>query len=294
MRIFDEVLQAIDFHIARHEPERGGLLFGPIGRDVVALFMPDDKAKISSVTYTISGEMCDRAPQIEKETNLEYKGVIHSHPASLDHPSHGDHVAAANALRVNPQMGLFFMPIVTGFRGRPEALRNHEMTMRDGKLSAFVATRRSATGNDVDVREVSVFSIPLHECLKKTCERLTLGNICGKATISDCASRVFNDGIMSMAYALKCDAHDYIVMAGELFPQYAPHIFHSDYSGNTRAIPVTWSINCDPIEFIVLSIKNSLVHEKPVEIFSRFRLGSKRWRREQKRLDRNCIKRASI
>ena len=126
MRIFDEVLEAIEFHIARHEPERGGLLFGPMNRDVAALFMPDEGARSSSVTYTISRDMCQRAPEIERETNLEYKGVVHSHPDSFDHPSTGDQSAAANALQLNPHMGKFFMPIVTANREGEGALRSHE------------------------------------------------------------------------------------------------------------------------------------------------------------------------
>jgi proteasome lid subunit RPN8/RPN11 len=286
MRVFDEVLRAVDQHIAQYEPERGGLLFGPIGRDVVALLVPDDRAMTSSVTYTISREMCDRAPQIERETNLEYKGVIHSHPASLDHPSHGDHSSAANALRLNPHMGRFFMPIVTHYRGKPDGLRSHEVMLHTARVGAFVATRRSVSGSDVDVRETPLYSIPLRSCLETTCNRLTTGSIFRKATLASAATRIFNEGVMSLAYTISCDGHDYIIMAGELFPQYAPHILCSDAAGDARAIPVTWSINCDPVDCIMLSIRNSLVHDKPIGVFSRFRQGSKRWKREQKRLNR--------
>ncbi|MEI8186926.1 MAG: Mov34/MPN/PAD-1 family protein [Chlorobiaceae bacterium] len=289
MRIFDEVLEAIEFHIARHEPERGGLLFGPINRDVAALFMPDEGARSSSVTYTISREMCRRAPQIERETNLEYKGVVHSHPASLDQPSAGDRSAAANALQLNPHMGKFFMPIVTANREDVRGLRSHELALAEGKLSAFFAERsRSVFGSEVEIRETSLFIVPLRDCLKRVAEHIVANGNCKSAIASTVGSRIFVDEILSLAYSLQCDGHEYIIMGGELFPQGAPNIIYSGLDGETRAVPVRWSINCDPVERIVMALTSSLIDEKCKDkishLASRFRPGSKRWRRERKKL----------
>ncbi len=289
MRIFDEVLEAIEFHIARHEPERGGLLFGPMNRDVAALFMPDEGARSSSVTYTISREMCQRAPEIERETNLEYKGVVHSHPDSFDHPSIGDQSAAANALQLNPHMGKFFMPIVTANREGEGALRSHERAMEGGKMGAFFAERsRNEFGSGVEVRETPLFIVPLHDNIKKAAEKIVENGNCKEAIVSPVGSRIFVDEILSLAYSLQCDKHDYIIMGGEMFPQGAPHILYSGHDGETRAVPVTWSINCDPAESIAMAVTVSLIKEKCREkiarLSSRFRQGSKRWRKDRKKL----------
>lgn len=259
MKVFDQVLDSIELHIAKYQPEKGGLLFGPIGRDVVSLFIPDEQAHTSSMTYTISKEMCDRVPIIENDTNLEYKGIIHSHPGLMDGPSLGDRDAAQNALRLNPHMGKFFMPIFTGDRGKKGSLGDHEISITKGKISAYVVMRQSISGNEVEVRKAHLFIVPLLRCIEKTCEKMISDSIFESAVIvSNDASTIFDKEVINLSYVLNCDAHEYIIIAGESFPQYAPHILHTNLNGDTTSVTVEWNINCDPVDCMVLSIKKSL------------------------------------
>ena len=246
MRIFDEVVEAIELHIAQYPPERGGLLFGPIGRDVIVLFIPDDAAKTSSVSYTISKDMCIRTPMIEQETDLEYKGIIHSHPAYLDRPSSGDQVAATNALRANPQMARFYMPIVTDFNGSAKLLRAHEMTVRGGKISFFIALRRAVADSEADVQREVPYLIPVLDCLREACHLLNKKGL--SATFSIQGSRISSNGILSLAYSMQCNKKQYIIMASELFPQYAPHVFYVDGTNEMQSIFFEWNINGNPGE----------------------------------------------
>ena len=251
MIIFDEVLEAIECSIARFEPERGGLLFGPSGRNVVALFMPDENAHTTAVSYTVSREMARRAPEIEKETGLEYKGVVHSHPASLDHPSFGDHDSAANALAVNPHLGGFLMPIVTRRPLDRKTSRPHETPLESGRMGAFVAHRGRKGGASVDVREAKVSIVPAAACLRDVCEHLVSSGACTLAFLSSPGVRVMNEGAMSLAYTLHADDRRVVVIAGESFPFHAPHLLDADDSAQARALPVSWSLGCDPVSQIV-------------------------------------------
>jgi hypothetical protein len=64
MTITDEATEDIDQAIAKPPPEREGLLFGPINRDIVILFVADNTAATTTATYQIyfscagNGEGC--------------------------------------------------------------------------------------------------------------------------------------------------------------------------------------------------------------------------------------------
>src|SRR5689334_1196776 len=166
MTILDEVLDDLDATIAAHPPERGGLLFGPRNRDLITLFVFDDGARTTAVTYTPSADICRRAPEIEARTRLEYKGLVHSHPGSFDRTSGGDKFSAAKALQSNLHLGSFFMPIITGRQARCK-LPEHELHLDHGKLSGFVALRdRSGSDPGVIILEEPLRELPLRRHLR--------------------------------------------------------------------------------------------------------------------------------
>ncbi|MEI6424915.1 MAG: Mov34/MPN/PAD-1 family protein, partial [Lentisphaerota bacterium] len=193
MIIFDEVINDIEENIAAYPAERGGLLFGPSGRDVIALFVPDKTAHTSSVTYTISKEMSVKAPEIERTTNLEYKGVIHSHPSSFDRPSSGDHAAAANALKLNPHMCRFFMPILTAQHDGME-IRRHELAINHSKIGGFAAIRGKGKSK-VTMLEIPMYSVPAYKYLQETCRRLVSDKIAKIANVVGRARLMPRDGV---------------------------------------------------------------------------------------------------
>jgi len=284
MRIFDEVLARVEEEILAHPPERGGLLFGPVGRDVITLFEPDEDARTSAVTYTISARMCAEAPRIERATGLEYKGVIHSHPRSMDHPSGGDRSSAANALRLNPHMGRFFMPIVTarGAAGGDEA--SHEIAIRSGVISGYVATRGDHHGTDADVSPTELFEVPLRKSLIAACARLVDRGPFKSATIEGAPKAIVHEGVLQLAYVLACDSLRFIVMASEFFPHAAPQIVRADDLG-TRALPVVWSMDRDPGDRIAQSVAE-MRHASRHEEFGKrwWKAQNKSWKRREKKL----------
>jgi hypothetical protein len=65
MTITDETTEDIDQAIGEPPPELEGLLFGPINRDIVILFVADNPAATATATYEIYSDMCSRAPEMD-------------------------------------------------------------------------------------------------------------------------------------------------------------------------------------------------------------------------------------
>src|SRR3954470_15587309 len=115
----DDVLADIERDVAAHQPERGGALLGPVGQPVISRFLPDPQAVTSDITYQPSRALQLAVTQAERsDRNVELKGMLHSHPGGMDHPSSGDRIAIADSLHGAPWLGRFVSPIVTLGPGR--------------------------------------------------------------------------------------------------------------------------------------------------------------------------------
>lgn len=112
MVIIDSVVRQIHEHIARHAPERGGALYGPRGYPLVTHFEFDSHARTTSVSYVPSTQLIDNVQRVEREANLQFKGVIHSHPRGFARPSAGDERTVASFFRLNPHCSAMALPIV--------------------------------------------------------------------------------------------------------------------------------------------------------------------------------------
>ena len=167
LRISIPCLDKINKYIASHPPERGGALLGPVGKPIITDMIPDPQAQTTGATYFPSLELTERVQQVEKLGLLEFKGVIHSHPRSLDRPSEPDKIAFREGLKINPHMEYFVAPIVTmdcdtkSMRKiqtmslffpplmnlmplssiRSNQLLDHELPLGDGKISFYIAYR---------------------------------------------------------------------------------------------------------------------------------------------------------
>ena len=51
MIVSDAVLRALEAEIATHDPERGGALLGPRGRELLTDFVPDGEGERTASTY---------------------------------------------------------------------------------------------------------------------------------------------------------------------------------------------------------------------------------------------------
>ncbi len=129
----DGVIKQIAETIGTRTPETGGALFGPDDSNLVSHFVFDDKARTTAVTYTPSTDLITRIPKIERRESIVFKGVIHSHPPALDHPSGPDLLAFKRTLDINPQLRSLSAPIVNlgGGSSRDDAYQlNADATMR--------------------------------------------------------------------------------------------------------------------------------------------------------------------
>lgn len=112
MVITDIVYAEIHDSIAAHPAERGGALYGPRNYPLVTHFEYDEAGRTSSVSYVPSSRLIANVPRIERETGLQFKGIIHSHPRGLTRPSQGDEQTVGSFFRLNPHLSQMALPIV--------------------------------------------------------------------------------------------------------------------------------------------------------------------------------------
>ena len=136
-----QVLRQIEIHIAQPQPERGGALLGPIGQPLITHLIPDPTAHTTGASYFPSDLLTGKVQELERSQNLEFKGIIHSHPGSLDRLSGPDEEALAEGLNINPHMALFVAPIVTRKGFFTVGLQDHELDLGQCKLSCYVGYR---------------------------------------------------------------------------------------------------------------------------------------------------------
>jgi molybdopterin/thiamine biosynthesis adenylyltransferase/proteasome lid subunit RPN8/RPN11 len=145
------VLVEIASKIAAHDPERGGALLGIVDKPEVSYLILDQYAATTSASYHPSQWLLHKVQEIEARTNLQFKGVIHSHPDGLDRLSSPDYEGIREGLEINPHLPYFIAPVITHNRyGR--SLQDHEIELPNGKMSVYIAFRR---GRDIDLRAIT-------------------------------------------------------------------------------------------------------------------------------------------
>ncbi len=231
--ILDEVLDAIAAALTTHAPERGGLLFGPRGQKLVTLFVADLEAEHHSVTYTPSAGICRRSPEIERESGLEYKGIIHSHPGAMDHPSKPDIRNACNALQTNPHLSYFLMPIVTLGNFTPSDLDSHELLLPGGKLSHWLVPQAvTAQGRRLSKERIS--SITLWSDLKAVAASLPGRPKVERSFMLDI------EGVSAAAYMLIAEGGAWLFAAAPGYPFTPPLVVPP--AGERTAVPLAWDL----------------------------------------------------
>ncbi len=113
MRMTIDVYRAIHCDLGRRPPEAGGLLLGPVGEDLVTAFYFDARASCTGSTYSPDHVTLRHKMATEwLPRGLDMKGFAHSHPDGLDRLSAGDLVYIRRLLDCNPDMDVFFAPVV--------------------------------------------------------------------------------------------------------------------------------------------------------------------------------------
>lgn len=119
MVITDIVYAKIHDSIAAHPAERGGALYGPRHYPFVTHFEFDEEGKTSYVSYVPSSRLIENVARIERETGLQFKGIIHSHPQGVTRPSDGDEQTVVSFFRLNPHLSQMALPIVQPLSSSP-------------------------------------------------------------------------------------------------------------------------------------------------------------------------------
>lgn len=160
--VLDSVLHDIETKIAAYPPERGGALLGPVGMPIVTELLFDDAGSVTAASYNASDALRANVRHRElTDGSVEFKGIIHSHPGGLDHPSGQDRRAFTDSLvRREPHLGRFHGPIVT----RQRATAPHEVPVTSGKVSWFFAERR---GDQTEVVPAGVRVLPVRRLLRR-------------------------------------------------------------------------------------------------------------------------------
>lgn len=139
--IYITVLKQIYATIGSRPAESGGLLLGPIGRNVITDFHFDETADCTGATYTPDHVTLNRLmKQKWMPSGIDMKGFVHSHPRGVDRLSHGDLAYIERLLRANDDMDVFVAPIFLpcSYRLHPFIVERHSpRTYRRARLNVL-------------------------------------------------------------------------------------------------------------------------------------------------------------
>lgn len=244
--ILGEVIDAIAVALTTYAPERGGLLFGPKGQKLITHFVSDDDAEHHSVTYTPSASICARSPEIEREHGLEYKGVIHSHPGSMDRPSSPDVTNARKALTRNAHLSYFMMPIVTLGKFDEETLASHELLIPGGKLSQWIVPQ-SATPQDRKLSRERITRLSLWDDLRKLTSSFAEPPTVGRCNMLDI------EGVSAAAYSVRIKEEDWMFAAAAGYPFTPPLVVPP--LGDLTSVPLSWDLEVAADERLISAVR---------------------------------------
>jgi proteasome lid subunit RPN8/RPN11 len=254
--VVDDVVAQITEKVARFEPERGGALLGLPGKPVVLRFLFDREAEATSSTYRPSRALAGEVRALEVQDNLEFKGILHSHPSGLDRPSMQDERELATGLSLNPQLSTYLSPIVTlPWGSRRGELAGHELPAGDGKISFFAAHRRRS--GQVQVAPEAVSEVPLARDLELV--RETFG---GDQRPEVFASHVGGRELLAGRVVLPGEL-ELLVLASELYPALPPILLLTPAGRLTEQVQPRWSLTTAETERLVEALRSLIVPPGP-------------------------------
>lgn len=245
--ILDTAHDMITRLIAAHPPEKGGALLGIIGEPFVTRLIPDEHARTTGASYQPSRELAAQVKETELSENLEFKGVVHSHPGAMDRPSGQDERELKVGLDLNPHMPFYLVPIVTTVPPS-EPLGPHELACGGGKIS-FFAAYRSPQG--ARVRRVPVREVPMQQDMEMV--RAAFG---GSAAPKVFVTNV--EGVEMVAARLQLDGLELLVLTSSLYPAVAPLFLVTDAAGATEQVQAPWLLALPPDERLLAAVRTFL------------------------------------
>jgi proteasome lid subunit RPN8/RPN11 len=119
MKITQPAYRGTLTYLLGRPPEAAGILLGPADDDVlVTHFVPDESGRGTAVSFELNAAHLNRVLKRVRPAGLDCKGLVHSHPAGIPHPSSGDvaYFRKLFAVPANRTARHVFVPIVCGGR----------------------------------------------------------------------------------------------------------------------------------------------------------------------------------
>jgi proteasome lid subunit RPN8/RPN11 len=254
LHVLDKVLREIDEHIVSHPPERGGALLGLVEKPVITRFVYDESSAATRSSYRPSKKLSQKVREIELAENIEYKGIIHSHPGNMDRPSAQDERELVTGLRINSHMSFYLVPIVT--TSPCQNTQPSEIAVGRGKIS-FYAAYREQDGR-VDIRQKRVEKIPLLNDLERVSQKL------GSLDSPDVFLTEHN-GLDAFAGRVALEEErELMVIASETYPVLPPVILLTE-NGSTKQVEYTWPLDVQPESRLLALVKQISTTDPSIE-----------------------------
>lgn len=234
--IFDTVLDTICSTIGARPAETGGALLGAYGNSVVVDFVYDKEGEVTGASYVPSANLTSLVQQNELDRNLQFKGVVHSHPGTFDSPSGPDEESFFAGLQANLELGRYLAPIVTLREGRSAP---NKLKIGEGVWASFyVAIRTQSKG--VRVAPCLPKVIWFARDVRRMASDLRLPDPEFFATDSN--------GMYSVSSQIKLPNESTLVLAASgAYPEVPPlALYHDGRTGDTKQVHLRWSVNSDP------------------------------------------------
>lgn len=138
--IFDSVFDTICSTIGSRPAETGGALLGSYENSLVVDFVYDVEGAVTGASYVPSVNLTHVVQRNELDRNLQFKGVVHSHPGTYDTPSGPDEESFFAGLQANLELGRYLAPIITLQEGRSAP---NKLKLGEGVWASFYVAIRS-------------------------------------------------------------------------------------------------------------------------------------------------------
>ena len=232
MYVCDWVLRAIEAEIGRRPPERGGALLGPPHRPLISRFLADPQATSTPSSYSPSRALARSVKEAEAADGLELKGIVHSHPRSMERPSDQDAHELGVGLSLNGHMPFYVAPIVTD--ARPDHLQPHELALGDGKISFYAGYRGG--GGRARVLPLPVHAVPLMRDLQAlSCEL--------RAADPELFDSDMGTGAVLAGRLCLPPGGELLVLASELYPSIPPVLLLKLPGEATEQLQIPWRLD---------------------------------------------------
>lgn len=229
--VLDTVLEALDEALGVPEPERGGALVGPEGRELITHFVDDPTARVTQVSYVASPELMRRVAETEDGSILRWRGIVHSHPGHMAELSGPDLDRLADGLVSNPWLPWLHAPIVVQRRPRDQ---ESAVTIEHGWLCWHTA--RLLRDGQLVIEDRRLVVLPLGADLRDLADYY--GGVLAP-TMTDPGT-----GVTGVGGRIDLpERGELLVLAGDHYPLTAPLVLWTPIGGDTMALPLRWDIN---------------------------------------------------